>query len=90
METFTPIELGRKTALELLQMRQRIVSELQNAADGWDGRDQSEKNLAAVDKALEENLRGQAMSRYNGIGSQSLSARDQETAEWFSTELRGS
>jgi hypothetical protein len=35
METFTPVELQRKSALELFQMRKRVVNELITGAGKW-------------------------------------------------------
>jgi hypothetical protein len=97
METLNPAILRQKSALELWQMRSRVISDLQAQATLTEGRqpndyeqaieERAEKNLDAIDKTLEENLRtqeqAQAFSRYSGIGSQQLSQRDNEVADWF-------
>jgi len=97
METLNPSLLRQKSALELFQMRKRIVDELQAAARGYEGRDltaderaleeRRETNLEAVDKALEESLRAQVMERYNGIGVQRLTQRDMATVDWLKSAL---
>jgi HK97 family phage major capsid protein len=97
METFAPAMLQSKSALELFQMRQRIVNELRAMHDGAEGRDlaadekaleeRSEKNLKAIDEALEGNLRGQAFDRYSGIGGQRLTQRDMAAVDWFKSAI---
>jgi HK97 family phage major capsid protein len=97
METLTPFELQRKSALELFQMRQRVVNDLQAMNDGAQGRDltadekaleeRSEKNLKAIDEALGESLRNQAFDRYNGLGAQRLSARDMAAVDWLKSAI---
>src|SRR4029450_7811563 len=97
METFTPIELQRKSALELFSMRKRVVNDLKSLADNAEGRhltasekaleERGETNLEAIDKALEENLRSQAFERYNGIGAQRLTERDMAAVDWFKSAI---
>jgi HK97 family phage major capsid protein len=102
METFNPATLKKRPALELFQMRKRVIGELQAAAERYEGRDltaderafeeRGENNVRAIDKALEENLRTQAqdsaMGRYNGIlGAQQLSSRDMEAVDWLKSAV---
>jgi HK97 family phage major capsid protein len=97
METFAPVMLQRKSALELWQMRSRVLSELQANADAYEGREpttqekaleeRGEKNLKAIDKALEDSLRGDAFDRYNGIGAQRLSERDMAAVDWLKSAI---
>jgi hypothetical protein len=97
METFVPAMLQRKSALELFQMRQRVVNELRAMHDGAEGRDlaadekaleeRGEKNLKAIDEALEGNLRNQAFDRYSGIGRQHLSERDMAAVDWLKSAI---
>jgi hypothetical protein len=65
METFAPAMLKQKSPLELFQTRKRVVDELRAMSDGAEGRaltadekaleERGEKNLKAIDEALEEN-----------------------------------
>lgn len=97
METLNPTLLRQKPALELFQMRQRVVNDLQAMNDGAQGRDltadekaleeRGEKNLKAIDEALGESLRNQAFDRYNGIGAQQLSERDRAADQWFRSAI---
>jgi HK97 family phage major capsid protein len=98
METFAPAMLQRKSALELFQMRQRVVNDLKTLADNAEGREltsnerdyeeRGEKNLKAVDDALEESLRGDPFERYSGaIGGQRLSQRDMAAVDWFKSAI---
>lgn len=87
-ETFNPATLRKRPALELFQMRKRILGELQSQAFVVEQRqpspdekayeERAENNLGAIDKALEEVLRTQqqdaAMSRYSGFALSSLAS----------------
>jgi HK97 family phage major capsid protein len=97
METLIPATLRQKPALELFQTRKRIVDELQANARAYEGRDltadekaleeRGEKNLKAIDEALEESLRAQVMDRYNGIGAQRLTQRDMAAVDWLKSAI---
>jgi hypothetical protein len=98
METLAPITLRQKSAGELWQMRKRVVEELESNARGYEDREptvhesaleeRGEKNLKAIDNALEENFRGQTMSRYNGLlGGQQLSERDMAAVDWVKSAI---
>jgi HK97 family phage major capsid protein len=97
METFAPAMLERKSALELFNMRKNVVNELRAMHDGAQGRDldgnekaleeRGETNLKRLDKALEENLRGDAFERYNGLGGQKLTQRDMAAVDWFKSAI---
>jgi HK97 family phage major capsid protein len=99
METLNPFELKRKSASELWQMRKRVGKELETLADNAEGRDftaderaleeRSVKNLKAIDSVIEESFRDQTMSRYNGMGSPQLSARDMDLDAWAREALQG-
>lgn len=98
METFAPVLLQSKSALELFQMRKRVVDELRAMHDGAQGRDlaadekaleeRGEKNLKALDNALEESLRGDPFQRYSGaLNGQRLSQRDMAAVDWFKSAI---
>jgi HK97 family phage major capsid protein len=102
METINPAVLRQKSAMELWQMRSRVLADLQANAAVYEGRqpndyeqaleERGEENLRAVDKALEESLRSQsrdqAFSRYNGVmGAQQLSERDKAADQWFRSAI---
>jgi HK97 family phage major capsid protein len=97
METFAPAMLQSKSALELFQMRKRVVNDLQTHAEGAAGRDltaserdfeeRGETNLKRIDDALEASLRGDPFERYNGLGAQRLSERDMAAVDWFKSAI---
>jgi hypothetical protein len=99
METMAPASLKKKPASELWSIRKRIITELQTLANNAEGRaytldeeafeQRASSNIEAIDAVIEENFRDQAMSRYNGIGSQSLSQRDMDLDAWAREALQG-
>ena len=100
METFTPAALKQKSPLELLQMRKRVISELEANADGYEGREPStqekafeeraESNVKTLDKVLEEQLReasaNAAFAKYNGLGPR-LTQRDMAAVDWVKNAI---
>jgi hypothetical protein len=97
METFNPIELSKKSALELWQMRCRVVNELEANADSYEGRaatadekaleERGEANLKAIDSVIDNAFRSLVMDRYSGIGAQQLSSRDMAAVDWLKSAI---
>jgi HK97 family phage major capsid protein len=79
METLNPAVLRQKSALELFEMRKRVVSDLQAQAALTEGREPND-----YERALEE----RAENKYNGIlNAQQLSERDNAAVEWFKSAI---
>jgi HK97 family phage major capsid protein len=97
METFAPVTLKQKSAVELWQMRKRVVKELKTLADNAQGRDftaderaleeRADGNLKAIDSVIEENFADMAMSRYDHLNRPRLTQRDMAAVDWVKSAI---